>query len=327
MASGLSTQVPRPRVTAYNQLTVVPVFPDRGEAGPPEGSPGEYDVTFTLGVPGVSEVVRRLDLDPARAGGDSLLEGSELDVRLGPDETGTEHVARITPNAQGRLAQVQLTVRGSDFADGERVAHDVVMPLLSGWAYEADVAIGITGTLLRESATQIRRGGALMVGQVRQAPQNWVPPSSPELRTFLSVYREGLNASSSFYQALSFFKVVEGVSTFDRKRSREAQRQGGENGKEILNRKAIPHSLGDFEDPSEWERKMFQPYLGKTFEEVKTSVEDAIRNAIAHLTPGREIRVADYFQDVGKCRDAVPVLRYLARELIAEELLRTSSPT
>ena len=52
VASGLSTQVPRPRVTAYNQLTVFPVFPDRGEAGPPEGSPGEYDVTFTLGVPG-----------------------------------------------------------------------------------------------------------------------------------------------------------------------------------------------------------------------------------------------------------------------------------
>ena len=52
----------------------------------------------------------------------------------------------------------------------------MAMPLLSGWAYEADVAIGITGTLLRESATQIRRGGALMVGQVRQAPQNWAPP-------------------------------------------------------------------------------------------------------------------------------------------------------
>ena len=108
------------------------------------------------------------------------------------------------------------------------------------------------------------------------------------------------------------------MSTFDRKRSREAQRQGGENGKEILNRKAIPHSLGDFEDPSEWERECPSPDLGKTFEEVKTSVEDAIRNAIAHLTPGREIRGGDdYFQDVGKCRDAVPVLRYLARELIA----------
>ena len=70
---------------------------------------------------------------------------------------------------------------------------------------------------------------------------------------------------------------------------------------------------------------MFRPYFGLTFEEVKNSVEDTIRDAIAYLTPGREIRVADFFQDVVKCRNAVPVLRYMARELISEELFRATS--
>jgi len=51
--SAARLEIPRPRVTEYNAITVGPVVA-QGEAGPPSGSPGQYDVVFVLGVPGVS---------------------------------------------------------------------------------------------------------------------------------------------------------------------------------------------------------------------------------------------------------------------------------
>jgi len=40
-----------------------------------------------------------------------------------------------------------------------------------------------------------------------------------------------------------------------------------------------------------WVRDAFDPYLGMTFDSVKKSVSDSIRNAIAHITPGEDVRV------------------------------------
>jgi hypothetical protein len=54
--------------------------------------------------------------------------------------------------------------------------------------------------------------------------------------------------------------------------------------------------------------------------QVYDSMRDTIRNAVAHLVPGEELRVPDYFDDVERCRQAVPVLRYIARRLIEAEL-------
>lgn len=67
-------------------------------------------------------------------------------------------------------------------------------------------------------------------------------------------------------------------------------------------------------------RDRFEPYLGKSFREVRDAFQDVIRNAVAHLTPGRELRVPDYMEDVEKCRETVPILRYIARELILQNL-------
>jgi hypothetical protein len=78
---------------------------------------------------------------------------------------------------------------------------------------------------------------------------------------------------------------------------------------------------------TEWERDVFTPYLGKTFAEIKEAVGDTVRNAIAHLTPGRDIRVADYLKDIRACRDITPVLRYIAHVLIKGEMAALSAPS
>ena len=85
----------------------------------------------------------------------------------------------------------------------------------------------------------------------------------------------------------------------------------------------MPSTLDAFPNEPEWSKERFKPHLGKSFQEVREAHEDVIRHAIAHLTPGRDIRVLDYIADVEKCREAVPVLRYVARALILGEVDRT----
>jgi hypothetical protein len=319
-------ELPRPRVTEYNAITVVPVFAD-GDAGPPSGSPGSYDVVFVLGVPGVSGVATSLDFDGMLAGGDSLLQGSGLQVELQSFDGSSSNVARILPNSQHRLARIHLTATADDFSTAENNAYDAVMPVLSWLAFEADTPVEVTAVLLTERSTQIRRFGATLAGAVQSAPE-LSGLIGPELRPFLAAYREGLNANSPLYQALSFYKVIEGVTTFHTKRTRAAAKGGGAIPPDPM-AKQIPADAQDLIDMTEWARENFIPYLGKSFGDIKESVSDTIRNAIAHITPGRDIRVADYLADIRSCREITPILRYMARELIRDELaaLSASTPT
>jgi hypothetical protein len=43
------------------------------------------------------------------------------------------------------------------------------------------------------------------------------------------------------------------------------------------------------------------PYLGKDFDEIRRTVEQTIRDAIAHITPGLNLRIADYAADIWTC--------------------------
>jgi hypothetical protein len=70
----------------------------------------------------------------------------------------------------------------------------------------------------------------------------------------------------------------------------------------------------------DWARANFTHYLGRNFDEIRRAVEHTIRDAIAHITPGLDLRIADYASDIWACREVVPVLRYMARELIRNEL-------
>jgi hypothetical protein len=309
-------QIPRPRVTEYNTVTVVPVFA-HGAAGPETGSPGRYDVVFVLGVPGVSSVAVNLNRDDMLTKGDSLLEGAGLQVELETPDGSASNVARIVANTHRRLAQIHLAVTADTFAAAEKEAHDEIMPVLSRLAFEADTPVEVTAVLLTEQSTQIQSMGATIIGSVQPAPE-LAGLSTEELRPFLAAYREGLNSNSPLYQALSFFKVIEGLTALSTRRARAAP--GGSAVVPGPLSKLIPTSPNDLPQITEWARSAFTPYLGKSFAEIKESVTETIRNAVAHLAPGRDVRVADYFDDIRACRDITPILRYMARELIGDEL-------
>jgi hypothetical protein len=67
------------------------------------------------------------------------------------------------------------------------------------------------------------------------------------------------------------------------------------------------------------ERGLFQDYYGKKFTCVMDEMRDTLRNAVAHLDPEGDSLVADSFWDTDACQRAIPVLKYMAREMLRHE--------
>jgi hypothetical protein len=265
----------------------------------------------------VNSVVSTVNVDDWSNSGDSLLASSGLTLDLIAEDGSTLGNARFAPNREGRLARAHLTVRADNFAGAEQHAHDAVMPVLSWFAFEANVAVEVVATAITEQATSTRQVSARMMGRVQAAtePSGW---STSELRPFLAAYREGLNSTSPLYQAISFYRIIEGAKAFHKRRTREATRSGSPLPADPLTQ-AIPSDPADVSGLAGWTEPLFTPYLGQTFGEVDQAVKNTIRDASAHLAPDFH-RVSDYLEDVRACRAVVPVLRHIARELIRNEL-------
>lgn len=314
-------QIPRPRVTERVHIAAVPQLAPGVPTGAVGGAHGDYEVTLVLGVPGISSVSTAMDISQLLAAGDSLLEGDGLKIELQGAGGCCQITATVLPNAQHRLAQVKLTVLAKDFADAERMALDHISAVLSRIAFQADTAIEISGIVVTEKATEIVHAAVTVIGSVQPAPtaavEGW---STEQLRPFLAAYREGLNnPNAPLYQALSFYKILEGAPAFHKNRSRAAEKAGTAPPPDPFDA-VIPSDVSQLPaDPLN--RDAFTPYLGMSFAEVTQQVKKTIRDGAAHLKPGmEELRIADITEDIRACRAIVPVLRYMARSVIEGEL-------
>lgn len=312
----LNGQVERQRLTGFMTYTTVPVF-SGGQAGPPEGGRGMHDVIVALGVPSRDMYLIEVDFGAAMKSGDSqiVFQGAELNVII----SGTSQNISVTlhGNTEGRLAQIRLSVDADCFFAAERFTHDIVMPLISRIAYETNTALDVRTTVVTERRTGIQSIGGTVLG--RPAVLGRIEgPMTPELRPLLASFREGLTVNSVPYQALAFWKVIEGVSTFHINRTRK--KDGSQTSITDPDGHRLPPRLEDLLDQDFWTRDCFAPYLGKTFGEVKTEMAKPIRDAVAHIVPGLDFHSTDVFDDLQACRLAVPVLRYMARVLIEAEI-------
>lgn len=130
-------QIPRPEVTEYNAVAVVPQLTPESSGPSPSGSPGSYQVIFVLGVPGVNSVVDSVTVDDWVRSGDSLLASNGLDIGRLAEDGSPAGGARFVPNSERRLARVHLSVQADNFAVAEQYSHDAVMPILSLLAFAA----------------------------------------------------------------------------------------------------------------------------------------------------------------------------------------------
>ncbi len=219
------------------------------------------------------------------------------------------HTVILKPNEHDRLATAHLTVQAQGFNDAQRTAHDLVAPLLSRWSFEHDVAVDITAVELLEVATGSRRWNVKLLGMVKPAAA-LAGPSTPALRGLLAAYREGVSSLTVFYQVLAFFRIYESVKKL------RAMRRSSMRG--LAAKERLPADERLLSD--EWTRDSFRPYLGKKFTAVIDDLRDVLRHAIAHLDPEGDSVVADRYDDLARCEQVVPVLRYIARQMLTNEL-------
>jgi len=284
----------------------------------PEGAPGFYKVTFILGIPGEATATRAVNINKLMNSGDSLLEVPHLkEVRVTVEDDRTNATVRFFRNRHGRLARVEMRFLALNRRSAEQSAYDLVHPILSWWSYLHDVAIDTIGYEILEESTEIRSFHFNVIGSIKPFRLDHLSVSTPEHRAILSAYREALNATNVFYRFLCFYRVIEGIRKLREKRRRAAL-EAGEHYRDPGER--IPTELSNISDFGSDELERFYPYLGKKFTAVIDELRPVIRNAVAHLNPNESPLVIDRFDDVLRCREILPVMRYMCREMLRTEL-------
>jgi hypothetical protein len=302
---------------------VVPVYApgdSRNElTSGPDGTPGRYRIAVVLAVPGTNVVREDVDFGWPDTGGDSLLvapDPQEFQITLGNE---TEHVVTsIHLNDHGRLRAISLDVEASNFQDAARSGHDLVMPMLSRWSFLHNVAITTSGVRIEEMKTGTSRLDLTIAGAAKTFSDR-DSVSTPEHRVLLAAYREGISSAEPLWQALSLYKVAEGVWTL-RRRRQEAAVAAGQPIHEPSEH--VPEDVNTVGHPSERDRlaESLAPYAGRKFRIAFDDIRVALRNSIAHLEPDGDPLAQDSWDDVRRIYDILPALCWMSRYLLEVEI-------
>lgn len=305
----------------YRRYVIVPVFEGgREPPGGAHGSSGDYQVTIVFGVPGIESVVTTLSMEALEAGGDSLIAspGASVEIDTGSN-TPRSWVLQVNEN--GHLARAVATIHAESLADAEAKIHDEVSAVISRLAFETNAPVEVQGLMVREVAT----GTAALAGMVAARTttgRNVIGTYSPESAAMLAAYREGLTSLTPIYQALSFFKVTEGVNTFYTKAVRQAEKEGAAAPPDPL-AAPFPAAPAEVTDVDTLDPMDYPELAGKSLRDVWNSYRKSLRDMSAHIVPGKELIVADRYADLSRSREAIPALRYVARKGLDAHLART----
>jgi hypothetical protein len=331
-----SIGVERPDTNGRVAIIVVNEFADTdprsGVSSSPAGYQGVYDVHFIFGVPGNNTFRENFDLTHVLDWGDSLLMVGQANadvrfvlIRTDPSTTGTVDVLMRT-NSAGALARAYMAVEAGSFVDAERVAFNHVSAVLSKMSFDFDVAIEINGSVVVARSTESTRWTFGWAGKRKSFGATMdstgiLSIGLAESRLF-STYREGLNATNPFHQALTFYKVTEGVQGLRGSRRQAAKEAGAPIPHDPTEQ--LPTDPKDLGIADEGIRSMFRPYLGRSFGYALNKLRKTVRNAVAHMDPDAGyVLSADNFDEVLACVSAAEVLKYIARQMLKNEFPTT----
>lgn len=267
-------------------VIVVPVFPD-GKSSDPGGQPGEYTCVYVLAHPGAEGYVADIDSEAFMRSGSSLLTfppgvgGVEFHLKI----EGTVYEMAIESNKQREASAVRATLHAASLLQAEAVAYDNILPIVSWLAFSYDVGIAVRGCVVTEVATGAQRIRVGLLGETRVLANEIIGVSlTQEARMLLATYREASASSNIFLQALSYWKVIEGVYAL-RTQEAQAARERGEEPR-VRPREVIPATLQEVPYRDKWALVGFERYLGKRFTFVRDDLRDRLRHGLAHLIPG-----------------------------------------
>jgi len=325
----LTATLPRPQRTTFTRTTVVPIFGDGHPLAnavlPPGGSIGEYAVDAVLGIPGASpSAFGNVNWSTIERCGDSLIElpgGSNAmnqEWRVGGPEGERVITYDLRANANQRLATAHCNVRAEGFEDALESAHNVLESFLSALSFHYDVPIEITCWRLIEKQTGSVQFVMKLLGVAKQLDSSLTGLTTPESRELLSTWREASNASSPMVAALGFYKIIDRIHKY---RVDRGTRTRGQQRPYYFPRDRMPERFSLISADYELSEESFKPYYGKKFTSVwEGDLRGRVRNAVTHLRDDAPSLTTDRAADVEACRDAVPVLHYLARTMMQQEL-------
>lgn len=325
-----SISMERPPYNERNVLTAVPEFehssPSASIPRTPIGNKGMYEATLCLVIPGVTPLFHgSLALGSMAATVAESLLISASDIRVTVEHAQGGLPITFLRNSKGQIASATVQVLADDFKSARTQAYDLVLPVLSRWAFEYDMPIDVGWDAVKEIRTDTMSWTVGVQGAVKQAqiPSGRIP-SKPEWRILLASFREGHNVSNPLFKLLAFYKVIEGIKRIRIHRLRESLPPG--------QRKSVGMSEAFSErfpnDPLEivQGRKhamsdSCKNVASKEYSAVIPEIETFARNAIAHIDPVKGDSLSgDQFLHVAKAEEWVPVVQYMARSLLEVEL-------
>lgn len=293
-----------------------------------KGGQSVYKVTYILSVPGVNTFRNRLDFKKLGKSGESLLQFpvNETIVVEMEDDSNSKIQMWFEGNAKGLLSNVVLRIHCDSFEEAERFAHERVSTMLSYWSFLFDIGIEISAYEILEELTGSLKFSVGLIGRVKPFTNEKPFKVLPEYRRIFAAYREAMNSSNLFYQLLCFFKVTEGIVTLRKqklkrllKRSLRKEEEGFEPDEKF------PDDIDLLPVEDEVSKIAFQEYLGKGFQEARNDFRESFRNAAAHLGDFNNVLDADRYDDVTKCARAIPVLKFMARKMLENNLNNLSN--
>jgi len=311
---------------------------------PLQGAEGDYEVTFVLARPGFA-------LQPE--GKMSFANGLQGDSHLAivkpaftpPDPGATEILVdartedgdfRFTgyPNPKGFLGKiVSAPFPANNRNDAEQKAYRAIAPALSNWSAHLDIPLEIVQRETKELNTGNIQTSFVM--PYREAPFAVAPTqqATNEFRGYIGLYREALNSSSSVYQFLCLYKIIEGLRARRTRLERAARRSGG--AAPAVPAELLPQTDAEivtwlnalFPVHGDWVAMAVQTAVpakvrGRDVQEFVADTLRPLRDNVAHaLTePSGELTVsADELLDVHSVNNWLTLTRCIARRMLKND--------
>lgn len=219
----------------------------------------------------------------------------------------------LCPDPANSLAMVMVIGNPKPAGEPFEVAYDIVAPLLDELSVQYDQPLPIAHSFIvgipsGVITTDFQKGPKLET--IKDNDLVLLRCPYPELEDAVALYREGISSNNPFHQFLTLWKVYENAC-----RIRGQWRSQHKCDYVKVHPEVFPDLFA------------FGTCKGKTFEEVKQSLNDSYRNAIAHSdykkSKPRTGATSSDFVDVST---KAPIVRYMAR-IVLENVRATLAST
>jgi hypothetical protein len=323
---------------------------DPRNAGGPEGIAGKYKTIFTLSRPGQAISPENHFMPASNLKGDSHLAIAEPALSFLQGESSDQlYFQCATPegifafigfsNEKGFLSRVESEpFDANSFSDAAWKAHHAIASTLSSMSVYFDVPVNIYQMDVIEVRTGSLRLSILM--PFRAVPGVIMPPIrewSAQQQKYASLYREALGSSSSNYQFLCLYRIIEGLRERRQRVRGEAAKDARRRGKvptsrpetkipsDLVSQRRLLNSV--FPNPRKWSDGAVQTVFITDVLDRKISnlIHKAgelhrLRNQIAHavLDSAEDVISIDNGLDLDKVEAWLPITKFLARYLLKE---------